>query len=336
MESFPADDPARQLLTSSVLFRLGFGRLVLDLVPPQPAAGLSGPDQLRLHHWRDLVRYVDSVGRSVAAPTTSFDIALHPDCPLRLRFVISVFAVVFHARETKSLEQALAWRARAEADLAELLADPGCTPLDRLMLESRFYRSATYVPFLQQDEARLTAEMERAEELARAVRAADPYQEFLRRENLRACLESRSKEALAFGRDQLAHTRIEEVIAIDPYEPKSHIELAESLVQQGRHREAADSYLRAARLGPTSTSMSYGLAGECFARAGLPELAEDCFVQSLRIDPYAVSSARGWARSGPDSGMGALGPGVPGRPGDLGRHPPRGPHRAAGGHRPGA
>lgn len=307
VDSFAADDPVRQLLTSSVLFRLGFGRLVLDLVPPRDVAGLSGPDELRLHHWRDLVRYVGSVGGAVAAPTTSFEIAGHPDCPTRLRFVIAVFAVVFHARETKSVEEAVAWRDRAEAALAELLADPACGPLDRLMLESRFYRSVTYVPFLQRDEKRLVAEMERAEELARAIRAATPYEEFLRRENLRACLESRSKEALAFGRHDVAHARIEEVVSIDPYEPKSHIELAESLVGQGRDREAADSYLRAARLGPTSTALSYGLAGECFDRAGLPALAEDCFVQSLRIDPYAVSSARGWARTGRDDAMGGLG-----------------------------
>ncbi|MFI9103062.1 hypothetical protein ACIGXA_21320 [Streptomyces fildesensis] len=310
VDGFEKADPDRQLLTSALLFRLGFGRLVLDLLPQRPAAELSGPAELRLHHWRDLVRYVGSVGggrQQVAAPTTSFDVARHPDCPLRLRFVIAVFAVVFHARETKSLDEALAWRATAEQALAELLADPGCTQLDRLMLESRFYRSVTYVPFLQGDEARLTAEMDRAEELARAIESATPYEEFLRRENLRACLESRSKEALAFGHDDLAHRRIREVIALDPYEPKSHIELAESLVRQGLHREAADSYLRAARLGPTSTAMSYGLAGECLAKAGLPELAEDCFIQSLRIDPYAVSSARGWARTGRDDGMGALG-----------------------------
>ncbi|QNA77280.1 hypothetical protein C8250_040530 [Streptomyces sp. So13.3] len=310
VDGFEKADPDRQLLTSALLFRLGFGRLVLDLIPQRPAAELSGPAELRLHHWRDLVRYVGSVGggrQQVAAPTTSFDVARHPDCPLRLRFVIAVFAVVFHARETKSLDEALAWRAIAEQALTELLADPDCTPLDRLMLESRFYRSVTYVPFLQRDEARLTAEMDRAEELARAITSATPYEEFLRRENLRACLESRSKEALGFGREDLAHRRITEVIALDPYEPKSHIELAESLVRQGLHREAADAYLRAARLGPTSTAMSYGLAGECLAKAGLPELAEDCFIQSLRIDPYAVSSARGWARTGRDDGMGALG-----------------------------
>ncbi|MCZ4121083.1 tetratricopeptide repeat protein [Streptomyces sp. H39-S7] len=310
LDTFEAADPARRLLTSALLFRLGFGRLVLDLIPSRPAAELSGAAELRLHHWRDLVRYVGSIGggrQQVAAPTTSFDIARHPDCPLRLRFVIAVFAVVFHARETKSLDEALAWRATAEQALAELLADPDCTPLDRLMLESRFYRSVTYVPFLQRDEERLVAEMDRAEELARAVTSATPYEEFLRRENLRACLESRSKEALGLGRHDLAHQRITEVIALDPYEPKSHIELAESLVRQGRHREAADAYLRAARLGPTSTAMSYGLAGECLATAGLPELAGDCFIQSLRIDPYAASSARGWAATGGDDTMGALG-----------------------------
>ncbi len=303
---FPGDTPERQLLTASLLFRLGFGALVQELVPARPAAELSGAPELLLHHWRDLVRYVGSVGRGVAAPTTSFDIGLHPDCPVRLRFVVAVFAVVYHARETKDVAEAVAWRDRGRAALDELLADPATTPLDRLMLESRYYRSVTYVPFLQRDERRLTDEMERAEVLARRIRAATPYEEFLRRENLRACLESRSKEAIGFGHHDLAHARTEEVVAIDPYEPKSHIERAESLARRGEHRAAADSYLRAARLGPHSTATSYALAGECFDRAGLPGPAEDCFVQSLRVDPYAVTAARGWARVARDADSATL------------------------------
>ncbi len=47
------------------------------------------------------------------------------------------------------------------------------------------------------------------------------------------------------------------------------------------------------------------MAGECFERAGEPVLAEDCFVQSLRIDPYAISAARGWRRVAVGDGLAA-------------------------------
>ncbi|GLZ38922.1 hypothetical protein [Actinokineospora sp. NBRC 105648] len=293
---FESSDVDRQYLVALVLFRLGFGKLVLELVPPRDPAGLSDPRELRLQHWRDVVRYVGSVGGDVAVPEASFAVAEHPACPTHLRFVIAVFAVVFHARETKSVEQAELWRDRAQTALDELLADDGYSPFEKAMMESRFYRSVTYVPFLRRDRARLEREMDRAEELARAMPATTPYEEFLARENLRACLESRSKEAFGFGEDERGHRLVLEVLEIDPYEPKTHMELAESLLRQGKPREAGESYLRTARLGPIGTARGYALAGECFDQAGLPVLAADCFVQALRIDPYAVSAARGWHR----------------------------------------
>ena len=94
----------------------------------------------------------------------------------------------------------------------------------------------------------------------------------------------------------LGHRRTEEFLALDPYDPKSNIEMAESLLRQDRHREAGDFYLRAARLGPLGTAIAYSMAGECYDRAADCTLAADCFLQSLRVDPYAVSAARGWRR----------------------------------------
>ncbi len=77
-------------------------------------------------------------------------------------------------------------------------------------------------------------------------------------------------------------------------------------MKEGKPEEAARSYLRTARLGPVSTAFGYAAAGDCFARAGQPLLAEDCFLQALRIDPHAISAARGWASVGSAGGMGEL------------------------------
>jgi tetratricopeptide (TPR) repeat protein len=306
LDDFDQSDVERQHQVAVVLYRLGFGRLVLELVPAVPAAALRTPAELRLQHWRDIVRYVMSIGGPVATPSNSFAIAEHEACPVHLRFVIAVFAVVFHARETKSLQDAAAWRNIGEECLTELLADPAYSPFEKMMMESRFYRSVTYVPFLRRDRVALAREMARAEELARALPASTPYEEFLKRENLRACLESRSKEAYGFGDDELGHQRVAEVLMIDPYEPKTHIEVAESLLKQGRPAEAADSFLRTARLGPVSTALGYASAADCFVKAGKPILAEDCYLQALRLDPYAISAARSWARCWPAAGMAEL------------------------------
>lgn len=298
VEGFDSSDLLHQHLTAMVLYRLGFGKLVLELIPERPVSELKTAEELRHHHLRDIVQYITSVGAAkVILPQRSFEIAEHASCPLQLRFAISVFAVVISARETRSTADAIAWRNTAEQCLAELLANEKYTAYEKMMMESRFYRSVTYVPFLLRDRERLAAEMTRAEELARAMPASTPYEDFLKRENLRACVESRSKEAIGFGDQELAHRRIEEVLAIDPYEPKSHMEMAESLRQRGEDLAAGNSYLRTARLGPIGTAIGYALAGDCFERAGHAVLAEDCFVQALRIDPYAVSAARGWRRT---------------------------------------
>jgi tetratricopeptide (TPR) repeat protein len=285
----------QQHRVAAVLYRLGFGQLVLELIAAVPAAQLRTDAQMRVQHWRDTVRWAISVAGDVAAPDNSFAIARLPHCPTRLRFTIAVFAVVFHARHTRAVEEMAAWREMGTQSMAELLDSPELPVFEKTMMESRFYRSVSYVPFLRRDREQLTDDMNRAEELARSVVATSEYEDFLRRENLRACLESRSKEFYAFGANEKGDTYVTEVLAIDPYEPKSHIEMAESLLRQDRPRDAADSCLRTARLGPVSTALGYAAAADSFARAGERVLAEDCYLQVLRLDPYAISAARGWA-----------------------------------------
>ncbi len=302
----PDFGPERQHQVAAVLFRIGFGKLVPGLVPAVPADQLRTEAEMRLQHWRDLVRYVNSIGGRVVTPAASFAIGQRPACPPLLRLEIAVFAAVFHARQTRSVQEASAWRDIALSSLAEVLDSPEYSEFQKVMLESRCYRSVCYVPFLQGDRARLGAEMARCEELARAAPAGTEYEAFLKRENLRACLETRSKECYAFGEAEAGHRLVAEVLAVDPYEPKSHIEVAQGLLMRQQPRQAADSFLRTARLGPVSTTEGYAGAAETLAAAGEPVLAEDCYLQVLRLDPYAISAARGWAAVAAEDGMAEL------------------------------
>ncbi len=306
LEGFADLEPQRMHLVAAVLFRLGFGKLVLDLVPAVPAAELRTEAEMRLQHWRDIVRWVTAIGSSVATPENSFAIGRLDSCPTRLKLVIALFSVVFHARETRSIDEASAWRELGERCLAELLDSPDYSPLEKMMMESRFYRSVSYVPFLRRDREQLTADMERTERLARAIPAKSDFEESLKRENLRACLESRSKECYAFGEHDRGHRLVAQVLALDPYEPKSHIEMAQAALMRGEPAEAANSFLRTARLGPVSTALGYASAADCFAKVGQPILAEDCYFQALCIDPYAISAARGWAAAWPAGDMAGL------------------------------
>jgi tetratricopeptide (TPR) repeat protein len=298
VDGFADADPYRALLTSKLLYHLGLRKLLIELLPGRPAESLQHPAEFNQYVLRELARYAEASGRGQVAPVEQrLALIEAPDCPLYLRFTGATFAVVYAGRDSKDAEFAAHWRERAERLLEEVLASDEFTEFDKVMMHSRYYRGVGFLPFLRHDAAGLVADMEKAEEYARQVQATNDWQDLLRRENLCACLESRAKEALRLGDAALAHRRLGEALALDPYHPMSNMEFAESLSRQERYAEAAGYYLRAARLGPYGTAMAYHMAGECLRRAGDTALAEDCFVQALRVDPHAVSAARGWRRT---------------------------------------
>src|SRR5262249_40405384 len=133
-----------------------------------------------------------------------------------------------------------------------------------------------------------------AEQLARSVPAGSAWEEFAKRENLHACIQSRAKEAFRHGAHELGHRRTEEYLAIDPYDPKSHAELADSLARQQRYAEAADGYLRAAGPGRGGPPAGYPMPAQPFPNAGERAWAEDCCIQALGVDPYATTPPRRW------------------------------------------
>lgn len=306
LANFSGADLRKQYLICKVLFRLGFRRLLVELLPDRPMISLTEPYEFYQYRWRDMARYAATVGgRRRDWPVDTFEMIDNPNCPLHLRLTGSVFGVVFAARETKSLADGVHWRARAEEYLEQVLASDDFTPFEKGMLESRYYRGAGFVPFMRGDPAGTVADMDRAEQLAHSVPVSSAWEELVKRENLHACVQSRAKEAFGLGAHELGHRRTEEYLAIDPYDPKSHNELGDSLARQKRYAEAADSYLRAARLGPMGTAVGYTMAAQCFANIGEPALAEDCYVQALRVDPHAITAARGWPTVA-TNGTGAL------------------------------
>lgn len=296
--SFPGDDPHRRLLTCKVLYHLGLRQQLFELLPERPASSLHDPHEFNQYVLRELAAYAELAGRrKPSSPQFRLELIDQPECPLFLRFTGATFAVTYAGRDSKSIPDAEKWRARAEELMPQVLSDPAYTEFDRLMLQSRYYRAVGFLPFLQGDIPGLLEDMGKAETFARAIVATTPWQDHLRRENLHACMESRAKEALRLRDPELAHKRLKEALALDPYHPLSTIELAESLAQQGKYADAAAYYQRAARLGPYGTALAYNMAGECLRKAGDDALAEDCYLQALRVDPYAVSAARGWQKT---------------------------------------
>lgn len=86
------------------------------------------------------------------------------------------------------------------------------------------------------------------------------------------------------------NTRIEQfehMTREDPANDMAHFSLGGAYAAAGRHREAAESYLRCIELNP-SMSKAYQLAGEAMLRAGQQERAGEILTRG-----YAVAAERG-------------------------------------------
>ena len=81
-----------------------------------------------------------------------------------------------------------------------------------------------------------------------------------------------------------------DVIAVDPYDPKSWVELGEALALNGRLEEAAEAYASASVLGPPGSTIGLHMAGVCSHRAGRSLLAYVFFLQSVARDAGTLSS----------------------------------------------
>jgi len=76
---------------------------------------------------------------------------------------------------------------------------------------------------------------------------------------------------------------------MEPLESRYHLELGEVLIKQDKLEEAAKVYRSATRLGPPGTPVAWFMAGQCHEKMGELEVASDCYLASLKIEPEAIS-----------------------------------------------
>jgi tetratricopeptide (TPR) repeat protein len=157
------------------------------------------------------------------------------------------------------------------------------------LLLSRFYRAAAFVPQRQGRRDEVTRIMDLAEEHARALVAADEAQNLLRLENLYPVLESRTKEALWLGDLDLALSRAQCLVDLDPYDSRAWLELGEVRLLRKEYAPAAEAYVAAATLGAPSTAIGRHMAGLCFRHLGQPLVAAFFFNAAIRVDSFAIS-----------------------------------------------
>jgi tetratricopeptide (TPR) repeat protein len=157
------------------------------------------------------------------------------------------------------------------------------------LLSSRYYRAAAFVPQRRGLRAEVVRMMDLAEHYAASLVPADDAQELLYLENLHPVMESRTKEALWLGDMDLALSRAMRVVDLDPYDPKTWLELGQVRLRRREIAEAAESYAVAATLGPPASAIARHMAGLCYRDLGQPMLAGFFFKQAAEADRGAIS-----------------------------------------------
>ncbi|MBE9208648.1 tetratricopeptide repeat protein [Nostoc sp. LEGE 06077] len=278
-----------KLRVMNLLRSLCFHRVVKEYIPEISSAEIASDVELATLAWC----------RALSSLITHFDdrtfdyiqeieaIATHAPSGSKVKINAGLQMVVEYAKTFGDLAAAEFWREVVTKDIQEL--KPSLNDFEFNLLMSMYYRSVSFVPFLRRDKQKVVEEMDLCESHARSLNPENELQQIVARENLSLCMESRSKESIWLKDLALAEERVRLIVQLEPLEPRYHLELAEVLTKQGKLEEAAKVYRSATRLGPPGTPVAWFMAGQCHEKIGELELASDCYLASLQIEPEAIS-----------------------------------------------
>ena len=289
-QELSADRKCRVVL---LLHALCFYAVILSLVPDIADEEVAtGRCEAELTYWRASALYM----WSLRGPVTDYASANLAEIERVARLgprvgpvaVNAVLRLLVHAAKTGAPADRLrGLQAQAEQTVGAVVGEADA--FTRGLLLSRYYRAAAFVPLRQGLRADVIRMMDLAEQYAVSLAPSDETQELIRLENLHPVLESRTKEALWLGDLDLALSRARSVVDLDPYDPKTWLELGQVRLRRGEIAEAAESYAVAATLGPPASAIARHMAGVCYRDLGQPMLAGFFFKEAVEVDRHAIS-----------------------------------------------
>lgn len=294
LDAWPDLPSALRCRLVHLLHAMGWYDHIVDLLPAfDPRSPLDDPDRIDLAYWRASARYmldmparIEDYGDADLQPffAIAADAAgVAPKSAFNAAVKVFVHGAKANAPVAELEQRAQVLRQRIGAVQAHL------PEFEARLLTSRFHRALAYLPMTRGRHDEMSREMQRSEDIARNLEPVSPAERLLALENLHPVLESRVKEAELRSQWDLALARAREVVALDPHDPKSWLELGAVLMRVGRPDEAAAAAAAAARLGPPVSAVAHYMTGLYLGRAGQPQLAAYFFQQSLQLDPLGLS-----------------------------------------------
>ncbi|HEY5816688.1 MAG TPA: tetratricopeptide repeat protein [Solirubrobacterales bacterium] len=284
--SAPGLGPVQRAHVARVLLYMGFRGEALDITPIPWQVEEWGPGEAYLAYTNLFIRYVER-GRSGYREDAigSYRRCGMDERSLRTRLMLCI-QCGGTCGKAKDVRAAREWRDIGFAVLGEVESCDCFEPDEVRLLASRFWRFASFVPFLEGDDRALLAEARRYEELARECDLSEP----LALENLYAVLETRARVCEHLGDLDGAVGSFEELIAdVDPTDAKAHINLGAARERRGDLAAAGAAFRRAARFGPPGRELAWYRAGLCHEQEGDAVAAAGCHLRSLEAYPLGKS-----------------------------------------------
>ncbi|MGY6126081.1 tetratricopeptide repeat protein [Paraburkholderia strydomiana] len=291
------------------LLSLGFHRIVLELSAAVPIEN-SNPDVATLQYQYAVAnaRYaLTNDGEEVGYALSEFElIANRAPEGSRLSVNACIHMLVQNARHAIDIEAATRWTDRAEKALQKFEMNNGA--FDTNLIRSRFYRAASFIPFMMDDKDECVRVMELAEEHAHRLEAMDKdlVETILCKENWLPLLQSRSKEARFIGDLPAALERLDRGTKIDPLDAMRWSELGDCQYDMGDVNNALRSFNVAASLSPPGGSYANFMIGQCHEAMGFYVDAENDYLECLSLDPLCISAYEGLISVGKKTGDSAL------------------------------
>ncbi|WP_166427232.1 hypothetical protein [Nonomuraea mesophila] len=283
--------PHLRSLLVNVLIRLGFygeaDKRLRDLPLDRPLDDV----EVSLVLQRAIAVYKSDRGadeRALGLLRHAYEQAVSP----RSRLVAAMAITVHHARVDRDARAVGHWAGRALTDLAAFDGAEG----DDVILRSAALRACSFAPFFDRRLDEATEMLARCEELARSAPGDTVERRLARDENLRAVLETRSREAAGRGETELSLQRMHDLIALDPADSRAHRDLGYALFKLERFAQALVSFRTAARLGSPFAAVSWTLVAHCHLRLDDTDAALDALMTAIDIDPCSITALRGVLR----------------------------------------
>jgi tetratricopeptide (TPR) repeat protein len=277
--------PLERARIGRVLFYLGFAREAAEFTV-MPAALQWNDVEAYAAYTHLFLRYLN---RGDSSYLRDCEEAYHrmPETEesLRTRLNVCIQCGAF-CGQAHDLSGASAWRSRGLPLLHSILHCASFSIAERLLLESRFWRFAAFVPFLRGEREVLRQEGDLYLIKAREAASRSVYGF----ENLYAALETRARIAEWMGDLRGALNYLQELAdSIDPWDGKVWLNIGDLRQKLGQCGDAAAAFVRAARLGPPTSDIGWYRAACCYEDSGNIEEAIRSHLRSLASYPLGKS-----------------------------------------------